>query len=162
MNGAPMGPRDVSRVTGVSTDTLRHYERNGLLPGVTRSAAGYRRYSAAAVERVMLIQRALVVGFSLAELRRILGARDSGGAPCRQVRALVRQRFDELNGRITQLLALRDELGVLMSEWDKRLEKTADGERAHLLDTLGGAPAIERHRRTRDPRRGVRSSIPRR
>ena len=73
MNGAPMGPRDVARVTGVSTDTLRHYERKGLLPGVTRSAAGYRRYSAATVERVMLIQRALVVGFSLAELQACSG-----------------------------------------------------------------------------------------
>ena len=149
MTAAPMGPRDVARVTGVSTDTLRHYERKGLLPGVMRSAAGYRRYSAATVERVMLIQRALVVGFSLAELQRVLGIRDGGGAPCRQVRTLVGQRFEELNGRIAQLLALRDELGLLMSEWDKRLLKTADGERAHLLDTLGEATAIEGNRRTR-------------
>ena len=149
MTAAPMGPRDVARTTGVSTDTLRHYERKGLLPGVTRSAAGYRRYSAATVERVMLIQRALVVGFSLTELQRVLGIRDGGGAPCRQVRTLVGQRFDELNGRIAQLLALRDELGLLMSEWDKRLVKTADGARAHLLDTLGEAAAIEGTRRTR-------------
>ena len=69
MTAAPMGPRDVARTTGVSTDTLRHYERKGLLPGVTRTAAGYRRYSAATVERVLLIQRALVVGFSLADLK---------------------------------------------------------------------------------------------
>ena len=46
MTAMPMGPRDVARITGVSTDTLRHYERKGLLPGVTRTAAGYRRYSA--------------------------------------------------------------------------------------------------------------------
>jgi len=157
MNGVPMGPREVARVTGVSTDTLRHYERKGLLPGVTRSAAGYRRYSAATVERVMLIQRALVVGFSLAELQRVLGIRDGGGAPCRHVRSLVGQRFEELNGRIAQLLALRDELGLLMGEWDKRLEKTADGERAHLLDTLGAAASIERNRRTRDARSVVQT-----
>jgi len=157
-----MGPGEVARVTGVSTDTLRHYERKGLLPGVQRSAAGYRRYSAATVERVMLIQRALVVGFSLAELQRVLGVRDGGGAPCRHVRALVGQRFEELNGRIAQLLALRDELGLLMSEWDKRLEKIADGERAHLLDTLGGAVAIEQHRRTRYARPVGRSTPSRR
>ena len=76
MTTAPMGPRDVARTTGVSTDTLRHYERKGLLPGVTRTAAGYRRYSAATVERVLLIQRALVVGFSLADLKRVLAVRD--------------------------------------------------------------------------------------
>ena len=102
MTAAPMGPRDVARVTGVSTDTLRHYERKGLLPGVTRSAAGYRRYSATTVDRVMLIQRGLVVGFSLAELQRVLGIRDGGGAPCRQVRTLVGQRFEELNRRIAR------------------------------------------------------------
>ena len=82
MTTAPMGPREAARATGVSTDTLRHYERKGLLPGVTRTAAGYRRYSAATVERVLLIQRALVVGFSLADLTRVLGVRDRGGAPC--------------------------------------------------------------------------------
>ena len=162
MTVAPMGPRDVARVTGVSTDTLRHYERKRLLPGVTRSAAGYRRYSAGTVERVMLIQRALVVGFSLTELQRVLGIRDGGGAPCRHVRILVGERFDELNRRIAQLLALRDELGDLMKEWDKRLETTGEGERAHLLDSLGDAATIEGTRRTRDPRRGVRSTLPHR
>ena len=86
MTTTPMGPREVARTTGVSTDTLRHYERKGLLPGVTRTAAGYRRYSAATVERVLLIQRALVVGFSLADLKRVLGVRDRGGAPCQSVR----------------------------------------------------------------------------
>ena len=155
MTAAPTGPREVARVTGVSTDTLRHYERKGLLPGVTRSAAGYRRYSAATVQRVILIQRALVVGFSLTELQRVLGMRDGGGAPCRHVRALVGERFDELNRRIAQLLALRDELGGLMKEWDTRLETTGDGERAHLLDTLGDAATIERSRRTRYSGRGV-------
>jgi DNA-binding transcriptional MerR regulator len=76
MIATPMGPREVARTTGVSTDTLRHYERKGLLPGVTRTTAGYRRYSAASVERVLLIQRALVVGFSLADLGRVLSVRD--------------------------------------------------------------------------------------
>ena len=81
MTTAPMGPRDVAQATGVSTDTLRHYERQGLLPRVTRTAAGYRQYSAAAVERVLLIQRALVVGFSLADLKRVLAVRDKPAPP---------------------------------------------------------------------------------
>jgi DNA-binding transcriptional MerR regulator len=149
MTAVPMGPRDVARATGVSTDTLRHYERKGLLPGVTRTAAGYRRYSAAAIDRVLLIQRALVVGFSLTDLKRVLGARDRGGAPCQGVRALVGQRLEQLNQRIEELCRLRDELGVLLSEWDDRLSGTPEGERAHLLDTLGTRPVIERTRRQR-------------
>lgn len=149
MTATPMGPRDVARTTGVSTDTLRHYERQGLLPGVTRTAAGYRRYSAATVERVLLIQRALVVGFSLADLKRVLGVRDRGGAPCESVRALVGERLDELNQRIEELLTLRDELRLLLTEWDGRLSKTAQGQRANLLETLGTRAVIEGTRRRR-------------
>ncbi len=149
MTDPPMGPRDVARATGVSTDTLRHYERKGLLPPVTRTSAGYRRYSAATVDRVLLIQRALVLGFSLADLKRVLATRDRGGAPCRSVRELLGQRLDGLNRRIEELLALRDGLRVLVSEWDGRLTNTAPGERAHLLETLGSTVVIERARRKR-------------
>jgi DNA-binding transcriptional MerR regulator len=148
MTGGPTGPRDVARATGVSTDTLRHYERNGLLPGVTRTPAGYRRYSAATVQRVLLIQRALVVGFSLADLKRVLGVRDNGGAPCQSVRDFVGNRLEELNHRIEELITLREELRVLLEEWDVQLEKTPKGERAHLL---GSKPSIERTRRERRP-----------
>jgi len=149
MNVKPLGPRDVASATGVSTDTLRHYERCGLLPQVTRTAAGYRRYSPKAVDRVLLIQRALVVGFSLAELKRVLVVRDKGGAPCRTVRALVAQRLDELNRRIEQLVMLREDLSVLLDDWDDRLAKIAAGQRAHLLDGLGSRAGIERTRMDR-------------
>jgi DNA-binding transcriptional MerR regulator len=149
MTAAPMGPRDAARATGVSTDTLRHYERQGLLPGVTRTAAGYRRYSAATVERVLLIQRALVVGFSLTDLKRVLGVRDRGGAPCQSVRALVGERLYGLTQRIEELLTLRDELRLLLADWDGRLSKTAPGQRANLLETLGTRAVIEGTRRDR-------------
>ena len=144
-----MGPRDVARETGVSTDTLRHYERRGLLPRVSRTAAGYRQYSAATVERVLLIQRALVVGFSLSDLKRVLAVMDKGGSPCVGVRALVGERLEQLNRRIDELLALREELRRLLTDWDERLAKTPKGSRAHLLETLGGSTPIEAARRNR-------------
>jgi MerR family transcriptional regulator, Zn(II)-responsive regulator of zntA len=147
-----MGARDVARATGVSTDTLRHYERKGLLPRVTRTAAGYRQYSAATVERVLLIQRALAVGFSLTDLKRVLGARDRGGAPCRSVRTLVGERLERLNQRIEEMRILRDELGELLAEWDNRLARTPEGKRAHLLETLGARPVIGTTRRQRQTR----------
>src|SRR5690349_13964637 len=120
MSAPALGPSEVARATGVSTDTLRHYERHGLLPNVQRTRAGYRRYSQAAVDRVLLIQRALVVGFSLADVRRILSVRDRGGAPCREVRALMGNRLAELEDRIRDLEALRNELQTLAAEWDAR------------------------------------------
>ena len=96
-----------------------------------------------------MIQRALVVGFSLADLKRVLATRDRGGAPCRSVRDLVGERLDGLDRRIEELVALRDELRLLLGEWDGRLAKTAPGERAHLLETLGSTVVIERARRRR-------------
>ena len=155
MTDLPMGPRDVARATGVSTDTLRHYERKGLLPRVARTAAGYRRYSSATVDRVLLIQRALVVGFSLADLKRVLAMRDRDGVPCQSVRELVGKRLEHLDRRIEELLALRDELRVLLTEWDGRLTETAPGKRAHLLETLGSRAVIERTRQDRQRRASV-------
>lgn len=110
-----MGPAAMAKATGVSTDSLRHYERLGLLPGVPRSANGYRHYSPAAVRRVLLIQRALVVGFSLVDLQRILATRDRGGTPCAAVRALVGARLAALDARISELLELRDDLRRVLS-----------------------------------------------
>jgi DNA-binding transcriptional MerR regulator len=147
------GPRDVAQATGISTDTLRHYEKHGLLPGVTRSAAGYRQYSAATVERVLLIQRALVVGFSLSDVKRVLAVRDKGGAPCVGVRALVGERLEQLTHRIDELQTLRNELQSLLADWDTRLAESPKGERAHLLETLGKSAVVEGARRARRARR---------
>ena len=106
----------------------------------------------------MLIQRALVVGYSVVDLKRVLGARDKGGAPWRSVRALVGDRLDGLNRRIEELLTLRDELRSLLTEWDRRLAKTPIGEPAHLLETLGSRPIIEGTRRQRRLDAGTGSS----
>ena len=80
---------ELARLAGVSTDTLRHYERKGLLKRARRSANGYREYLATDLDRVRLVRGALGIGFTLDELARILSVRDRGGAPCRQVRALA-------------------------------------------------------------------------
>jgi DNA-binding transcriptional MerR regulator len=149
MTNAPMGPREVARATGVSTDTLRHYERAGLLPSAPRTAAGYRRYPAATVERVLLIQRALVIGFTLAELRKVLLTRDRGGAPCLGVRALAGRRLEDLSRRIEELSSLREELRQLLQEWDTRLAAIPAGQRAHLLEDLGTKTQIETARSRR-------------
>ena len=136
MTDSTLGPREVARATGVSTDTLRHYERLGLLPDVHRTTSGYRRYAPAAVARVQMIQRALVMGFSLRDLKRVLAVRDAGGAPCRSVRALVGQRLQELNERLEHLRGLRDDLTDLVAEWDRTLAATPAGARAHLLEAV--------------------------
>ncbi len=137
------GPRDAAAAAGVSTDTLRHYERIGLLPRTSRTPAGYRRYPPETVERVRLIQRALAVGFSLTELTSVLVQRDRGEPPCHRVRALVGERLEALDNRLRDLQILRDEMRIVLREWDQRLAQTPNGQRARLLDMLSGRPELE-------------------
>lgn len=128
----------VARLTGVSTDTLRHYERKRVLPRPTRSPNGYRRYPADAVNQVRLVQGALRVGFSLAELARVLNERERGDVPCRSVRALVAERLADLEVWLRDLATLRGEMRQLLREWDDRLAATPIGKQARLLDLLAG------------------------
>jgi DNA-binding transcriptional MerR regulator len=127
---------ELARATGVSTDTLRHYERKGVLPRPLRSANGYRRYAPGAVDRVRLIRRALGVGFTLDELAVILKERDSGGAPCQRVRELTAAKLADLEARLKQMLELKNELESTLRHWDLRLSVTEVGARANLLESL--------------------------
>ena len=131
-----LGPRALADASGVSTDTLRHYERLGLLPQTTRTRSGYRRYPPASLGRVQLIQQALTIGFSLKELGSVLARRERGDPPCRHVRALVGQRLTELEARLAELTQLRDGMRELLRDWDTRLAHTPEGQRAMLLDVL--------------------------
>ena len=122
--------------TGVSTDTLRHYERLGLLPLPQRTAGNYREYPPTSPQRVELIRRALTIGFSLPELKTILAVRDKGGAPCRHVHDLLRSKIHNLDEQIRNLVSLRAEMNRLSGEWDKRLRQTKPGQVARLLENV--------------------------
>lgn len=127
---------ELARLAGVSSDTLRHYERVGVLPRPPRTESGYRRYPPSSVDRVRLIRRALAIGFSLDELRRLLQVRERGGAPCRKVRDLAASKLAQTEERIAELEALRDQLRGLLRDWDGRLARTPDGQQARLLESL--------------------------
>ena len=141
---ATLSPSELARLTGVSTDTLRHYERKGVLGIPARSQGGYRLYPPEAVGRVRLVRRALAIGFTLRDLAAALSERQRGGAPCRSVRALVAERLAELETRLRDLAELRDELRVLLLDWDCRLAKIPKGAQARLLDVLADRPAVDR------------------
>ena len=127
---------ELARLAGVSTDTLRHYERKGVLPAPRRARNGYRVYPTQALEQVRLVRRALGVGFTLDELAPILKERERGGAPCRRVRTLAAAKLAQVETRLSELIAVRDELRATLADWDARLSKTNAGERAGLLDAL--------------------------
>jgi DNA-binding transcriptional MerR regulator len=133
-------PGRLARMAGVSKDTLRHYERKGLLAS-RRSPNGYREYSPEALGRVRLLRRALSVGFTLDELAQLLAIRQRGGAPCRRVRALAASKLEAVEAQLRGLRALRGDLRALIAGWDARLAKTARGQRAWLLESLSLGPS---------------------
>jgi DNA-binding transcriptional MerR regulator len=127
---------DLARAIGVSTDTLRHYERLGILKKPPRTEGGYRSYPPEALDRVHLIRNALASGFTLRELTTILRVRDRGGAPCQQVAELAREKLRQLEIQIAHLTRLRDSLKLTVREWDRRLGQMSAGGRARLLESL--------------------------
>src|SRR5438105_1610919 len=94
---------ELAKRTGVSADTLHHYEKLGLLTPSSRQDNGYRHYDPQAVHRVELIQRALRLGFTLSELAPILKERDSGGTPCQSVRKLAAAKLKDIDARLEEL-----------------------------------------------------------
>ena len=134
--GRELSSGELAAAAGVSVDTLRYYERRGLLPAARRLPNGYRRFTEASVGRVQLIQRALSMGFALDELTRILRARDGGRPPCQEVRALAAAKLADLERRIEGLTAFRGQLVRTLADWDRRLASRQPSEPARLLESL--------------------------
>jgi DNA-binding transcriptional MerR regulator len=132
----PMHCGELARLAGVSTDTLRFYERRGLLPRAARSAAGYRLFPLAAVVRVKLVRGALSIGFSVSELAVIFRERDRGGAPCHRVHKLAIEKLASVEGQLRELQSWRRELRSTLAEWERLLRKTPRGQRAGLLEAF--------------------------
>jgi DNA-binding transcriptional MerR regulator len=130
-------------MTGVSTDTLRHYERMRVLPLPRRTSTGYRQYPPEAADRVRVVRRAMALGFTLEELSKILTVRDRGGVPCRQVQTLALQKLAKLDRQIDDLVALRGHMREIVAEWETRLNITPNGQPARLLETLILPPSRE-------------------
>jgi DNA-binding transcriptional MerR regulator len=119
----------------VSPDTLRYYERIGLLPRPPRSDGGYRRYSDDAIARIVFVRSAVRFGFSLKELTGFLRARREGQAPCRSVRAAGERLLVQMDKQIAELTTARAAMASTLADWDVRL---AAGEPARLLESLAG------------------------
>jgi DNA-binding transcriptional MerR regulator len=131
---------ELAKRTGVSADTIRHYERLGLLPQTLRSDGGYRLFAPSSVGRVLLIRHAVRVGFSLVQLKEFLGVRQAGGAPCLDVRGAAARILERVEGQIAELTESRDALRALLGSWDDRLARTPSGRPAHLLEALATPP----------------------
>jgi DNA-binding transcriptional MerR regulator len=129
----------LANASGVSPDTIRHYEGIGVLPRASRTDSGYRVYPASALERVLVVQRALRIGFTLAELAEVLKARDAGDAPCRRVYQLAQDKLKGIEADIEALKRTRRYMKKVLCDWQQRIESAGSGEKSHLLYSLSDA-----------------------
>ncbi len=107
---------ELARRAQLATETLRHYERMGLLIPSQRTASNYRVYDSTAVERLRFIRRAQALGFSLPEVRELLGLHADAGADMGRVKGVVQERIAEIDARIADLQQLKAGLHALVEQ----------------------------------------------
>lgn len=106
---------ELAQRAGLGAETLRHYERLGLLQPAARSASGYRLYTTAALQRLDFIRRAQALGFSLADIGELLALHARPEADMGAVRAIAAQRLAEIDRKIHDLQHLRAGLQALLA-----------------------------------------------
>ena len=127
----------IGRLAGqaaVGIDTVRFYERRGLLPEPSRTAAGYRLYADDIVARLRFIRRAKSLGFSLDEIGNLLDLHDRGGQKS-AVKQLTQRKLAQINAKIADLSKIRDVLRELESE----CSGTGDVSGCPIIETLATA-----------------------
>jgi DNA-binding transcriptional MerR regulator len=100
---------------GVGADTIRYYERSGLLPAPRRTNGDHRRYGRADVDRLLFIRGAQRLGLRLAEIGELLEVRGTGRCPCGPAETLLRRHVAEIDQEIKRLAALRAELTGMLA-----------------------------------------------
>ncbi len=106
---------EFSQLTGLSPDTLRYYEKIGLLPRIKRDSGGRRRYSEQDLSRLRFIQRAQKMNFTLAEIADLLSMRENPNRARDEVRLLTRRKLDQVEEHLQALTTLRNELTLLLN-----------------------------------------------
>jgi Hg(II)-responsive transcriptional regulator len=115
----------IARQTGVGIETIRFYERQGLVPEPPRTPAGYRQYGEDAVERLRFIQRAKELGFSLKETEELIALRLGEGVAAEEVRARAEAKIRDVEAKIRDLDRIRATLQKLAEACLHRGESAA-------------------------------------
>lgn len=135
---APLRAGQAAAELGVGVQTLHYYEREGLVPAPPRSESGYRLYPPELMDRLRFIRQAQALGLSLSEIRETLDLVAIGESPCGRVQAALADRLAEVDRRLQQLTAFRDDLADLIAR-APRLQNSVGGG---LCGIVEGAPAI--------------------
>ncbi|MGH9755406.1 MAG: heavy metal-responsive transcriptional regulator [Blastocatellia bacterium] len=134
---------EVARRAGLGVETLRFYERSGLLNRPARTEGGYRLYDSEVLKTLEFIKRAQALGFTLEEIKRIIAESRAGQSPCAEVRETVRRRLAELDEQLAQIRRYRDALATTLEQWDEK--GFSDGDFCGLIESAE-ISAVKPHR----------------
>lgn len=126
---------ELAKGAEVKPDTVRFYERNGLLPKPERTTAGYRVYDATALQRLRFIKKAQALGFSLGEIQRILNLRGRGRETCRCVVAIAEATLSETETKLKELQKFRDALALNLKRWKHQARGPMAAEFCALIES---------------------------
>lgn len=119
MKTRPLLIGQLASLAGVKPDSVRFYERSGLLPKPERQPGGYRVYDEITLKRLRFIKQAQALGFSLDEIKRILQLRGQGAATCRCVIAIAEATLSDTEEKLRELQEFRDRLKRAVTEWKR-------------------------------------------
>lgn len=109
---------DLGKATNTKVETVRYYERIGLLPKPVRSSGNYRTYGAAELGRLSFIRRARDLGFSLDQVRALLGLSDDRTCDCAGIDQIANEHLREVDRKLADLRSLRRELKAVIESCD--------------------------------------------
>ena len=121
----------LSKGTGTNIETIRYYERVGLLPAPARSSGGYRLYGTDHLKRLSFIRRARALGFSVAEVRTLLTLADQRRRPCAEVRTVAAGHLEDVKGKIADLKTMERVLADTIARC-----KAGSGSHCPMIDAL--------------------------
>mgnify|MGYP001554137054 CR=1 FL=1 len=108
----------LAKASGVCVETIRYYERKGLLQEPMRSASGYRNYSRDSISRLRFIRRAKELGFSLAEINELLCLKASPDSSKADIKTIAKEKITDINKKIADLTRISTALKELANECD--------------------------------------------
>ena len=114
LQGQAMRIGELARATGTKPETIRYYEREGILPAADRTDSNYRDYSDDHLATLTFVRRARELGFTMAQVRELFALSDHDDKPCEQVDQLVKRQMVEVERKIAYLTALHDELEQML------------------------------------------------
>ena len=128
---------ELAEASNTSVHTVRYYLREGLISPSAQGDNHYRLFTAADVVYLRFIRSAKLLGFTLADIRRILEHAELGESPCADVRSIIQQRMQDIEARIREMQQLHARMATALEKWEDMPDRMPDGNSiCHLIESM--------------------------